>query len=77
MIKGGEDRPVIVTGAASGIGQATATELRRQGARIIGVDLRDADIIAVLASPQNGNMVGQVVFADGGSDVLLRGEAVL
>jgi len=51
MMKGGEDRPVIVTGAASGIGQATATELRRQGARIIGVDLRDANIIATSPPP--------------------------
>jgi len=50
MMKGGEDRLVVVTGAASGIGQATATELRRQGARIISVDLRDADIVADLST---------------------------
>ena len=43
-------RLVVVTGAASGIGQATAAELRRQGAVIIGVDLLDADILADLST---------------------------
>jgi hypothetical protein len=29
-----------------------------------------------LGGPLNTYLVGQVIFADGGSDVLLRGEAV-
>lgn len=37
-------RTYLVTGSASGIGKATAEKLRADGHRVIGVDLRDADI---------------------------------
>lgn len=37
-----EGRTYIVTGAASGIGRETSFELRRRGARVIGVDKDDA-----------------------------------
>lgn len=40
-----------VTGAASGMGRATADKLRAAGHAVIGVDLRDTDIIADLATP--------------------------
>ena len=33
----------VVSGAASGIGTATAAPLRGQGHRVVTVDLRDAD----------------------------------
>ncbi len=33
-----QDKTIVVTGAASGIGAETAAELRRQGAEVIGVD---------------------------------------
>jgi NAD(P)-dependent dehydrogenase (short-subunit alcohol dehydrogenase family) len=46
------ERLTVVTGAASGIGRAAADELRRQGSRVIGVDLRDANILADLSAPQ-------------------------
>ena len=39
-----EGRNVLITGAARGIGQATAVELARAGADIVGVDLRQADL---------------------------------
>ncbi|WP_345381433.1 SDR family NAD(P)-dependent oxidoreductase [Pseudonocardia yuanmonensis] len=39
---------VVVTGASSGIGRATALELLRRGARVIGV-ARDADALAELS----------------------------
>lgn len=42
---------VAVTGSASGIGAATATLLRANGARVIGVDLADADVLADLGTP--------------------------
>ncbi len=44
-------RICVVTGSASGIGAATASLLRRQGFRVIGSDLHDADIVADLATP--------------------------
>jgi NAD(P)-dependent dehydrogenase (short-subunit alcohol dehydrogenase family) len=44
------DRTYAVTGAASGIGAATAAWLRERGGRVIGCDLRDADVIADLAT---------------------------
>jgi NAD(P)-dependent dehydrogenase (short-subunit alcohol dehydrogenase family) len=40
----------VVSGAASGIGAATASLLRDQGDRVITVDLRDADVIADLST---------------------------
>lgn len=44
-------RRYVVTGAASGMGSAVAESLRTQGHTVIGVDQRDADIIADLATP--------------------------
>lgn len=44
-------RTLLVTGAASGIGQATAERLRAAGDRVIAVDLRDADITVDLGTP--------------------------
>lgn len=40
-----------LTGAASGMGEATARLLRAAGHQVIGIDLRDADIVADLATP--------------------------
>ena len=40
----------VVTGAASGIGQATAERLRRDGHQVVGVDLREAEITADLST---------------------------
>jgi NAD(P)-dependent dehydrogenase (short-subunit alcohol dehydrogenase family) len=41
----------VVSGAASGIGAATAALLREQGHRVVTVDLRDADVTADLSTP--------------------------
>lgn len=41
-----------MTGAASGIGAATAAHLTAGGDRVIGVDLRDADVEADLSTPE-------------------------
>jgi NAD(P)-dependent dehydrogenase (short-subunit alcohol dehydrogenase family) len=43
---------VAITGAASGIGAATAERLAEHGHRVIGVDLRDADVEADLGTPE-------------------------
>ncbi len=45
-------RTYVVSGAASGIGAATADLLRDQGHRVVGVDLRDADVVADLSSAE-------------------------
>ena len=39
-----------VTGTASGIGAATAARLKSQGHTVVGVDVRDADILADLST---------------------------
>jgi NAD(P)-dependent dehydrogenase (short-subunit alcohol dehydrogenase family) len=43
---------VAITGAASGIGAATAARLVERGHRVIGVDLHDADVEADLGTPE-------------------------
>ena len=45
-------RTYVVSGVASGIGAATAEHLRGLGHHVIGVDLRDADVVADLATPE-------------------------
>lgn len=42
----------VVTGAASGMGRAVADKLREAGHTVIGVDLRDVEIVADLSTPQ-------------------------
>jgi len=42
---------IAVTGSASGIGAATRARLERAGQRVIGVDLRGAEVVANLAEP--------------------------
>lgn len=46
----GMDRTYVVTGAASGIGAATAHYLRERGGRVIACDLHDADVIGDLTT---------------------------
>lgn len=43
-------RTYVVTGAASGIGKATRELLLERGERVIGVDIRDADVIVDLST---------------------------
>lgn len=44
-------RNVVISGSASEIGLATKTQLESEGDRVIGIDLRDADIVADLSTP--------------------------
>jgi NAD(P)-dependent dehydrogenase (short-subunit alcohol dehydrogenase family) len=45
-------RTYLVTGAASGVGKATAALLRSQGHAVIGADLKDTDISADLSTAE-------------------------
>lgn len=39
----------VITGAAAGMGRATAELLREQGHTVVGIDLRDTDVVADLS----------------------------
>jgi len=71
-------RTVVITGAASGIGKATAERMRARGDRVIGVDLRDADIVADLATPDGrSEMVrGVQAVAPEGIDAIVAAAGV-
>ncbi|MCD2443659.1 SDR family NAD(P)-dependent oxidoreductase [Agromyces sp. SYSU K20354] len=45
-------RTYVITGSASGIGAATAEVLRARGERVIGIDLRGADVEADLSTAE-------------------------
>jgi len=49
-------RTVVVTGAASGIGRATASRIAREGGRVVAVDV-NADRLAELADAIDGDVV--------------------
>jgi NAD(P)-dependent dehydrogenase (short-subunit alcohol dehydrogenase family) len=42
---------IAMSGSASGIGAATRARLEKAGNRVIGIDIRDAEVIADLATP--------------------------
>ena len=61
-------RTIAVTGAAGGIGAATRARLEAEGATVIGVDVRDAEVIADLGTAEGrAAMVGGVTEACGGA----------
>jgi len=66
-------RTYVVTGAASGIGAATARRLRDQGDRVIACDLRDADVIGDLATREGrAAVVGGVTrLSQGAIDAII------
>ena len=43
-------RTIVVTGSASGMGAATRTRVEAAGDRVIGVDVRDAEVVADLGT---------------------------
>jgi NAD(P)-dependent dehydrogenase (short-subunit alcohol dehydrogenase family) len=68
---------VLITGAASGIGAAAAEEMRRRGARVVGLDLEadpDRDIIACDVTDEAAvpRAVARAVDRLGGLDVLIN-----
>ncbi|MEV0619025.1 SDR family NAD(P)-dependent oxidoreductase [Nonomuraea sp. NPDC050404] len=62
-----EARTYVVTGAASGIGAATADNLAKAGAEVIRCDVRDADVLADLTTREGRDrLVSEVTSASGG-----------
>jgi NAD(P)-dependent dehydrogenase (short-subunit alcohol dehydrogenase family) len=45
-------RTYVVTGSASGIGKVTAELLKSRGDRVVGIDLKNADVEADLSEPE-------------------------
>jgi len=66
-------RTVVVTGSAGGIGSALRRRLGRDGARVIGVDQRDADIVADLSTREGRDdaIAGVENASDGALDGLV------
>ncbi len=69
---------IVITGSAGGIGQATRERLVRDGHEVIGVDLRDAEVIADLSTAEGrAAMVDAVADVSGGRiDGLVAGAGI-
>jgi NAD(P)-dependent dehydrogenase (short-subunit alcohol dehydrogenase family) len=70
---------IAITGAAGGIGRATRSRLERDGHRVIGVDVADAEVVADLSTPTGRDaMVAAVADACGGAlDGLVAGAGTM
>lgn len=70
---------IAVTGSAGGIGAATVARLRAKGHRVIGVDIRDAEVIADLSTADGrAAMVEAMGAACGGVlDGLVAGAGIM
>src|SRR5215211_4382482 len=64
---------IAITGSASGMGAATVERLTADGHRVVGVDLRDAEVIADLATPEGRELAveGVTEAVDGALDGLV------
>jgi NAD(P)-dependent dehydrogenase (short-subunit alcohol dehydrogenase family) len=75
-----DGKVALVTGAASGIGRATALLLQQHGAGVVGVDVVDGEhtnIVADLADPDEcARVVGDAVASRGRLDVLVNAAGV-
>ncbi|MDP6815173.1 MAG: SDR family NAD(P)-dependent oxidoreductase, partial [Alphaproteobacteria bacterium] len=60
-----QDKAAIVTGAASGIGRASAELFAAEGARVLAVDLPDHDLAAAHEGTDGIAVLEQDVAGDG------------
>lgn len=72
------NRTYVVTGSASGIGAATAELLRERGNRVIGVDLRGAEVVADLSTSAGRAAAAEAVLAasDGQIDAVIAAAGI-
>jgi NAD(P)-dependent dehydrogenase (short-subunit alcohol dehydrogenase family) len=63
-------RTIALTGSASGIGAATRKAMEADGDRVIGVDLRDAEVVADLGTAEGraAAVAGVLAACDGTLD---------
>jgi NAD(P)-dependent dehydrogenase (short-subunit alcohol dehydrogenase family) len=68
----------VITGAGSGIGAATRARLQRAGKRVVGIDLRGAEITADLAKAAGRALAAKEALAatDGKIDGLVLGAGI-
>ena len=59
----------VITGAASGIGAATRARLEADGHVVIGVDLRDTEVIADLSTPDGRRSAVEAVTAKAAGEI--------
>lgn len=87
MTPGLTNKRAIVTGAASGIGRATAAALAEAGARVAGIDVQDSDnarngrdvthyTADVTSSDDVRRTVGRVASALGGIDIVVNSAGI-
>ena len=83
MVKLLEGKRVLVTGAANGIGRATALAFQDQGARVLGLDLAAAEAPVKIIRcdlTREGDIISAVAEAAaqlGGIDVLINNAGIL
>ena len=70
---------IAITGSAGGIGHATAALLEKDGHRVIGVDVRDADVEADLSTPEGrlAMIAGVTEHSDGTLDGVVAGAGIM
>ncbi len=67
----------IVTGAGSGIGKATVDLFRREGATVVGADLKGADMTCDAGSDDGiAALVAQTVATNGGLDIFFANAGI-
>lgn len=71
-----QDRVAVVTGAAAGIGQATAAGLARRGASVVGVDLSDASETGAIVQAAGGKWLGLKADVSSPAEVEAAAKAV-
>lgn len=62
-------RTVLVSGSSGGIGGAVAAFLREAGARVIGLDVRDAEVITDLSTAEGRRLSAAAVLSQTGGSL--------